>query len=159
MAEMTAIERIQTTIRCEKPDRGPISLMMGFSCAHYKGVTIEKFLNDCDLARDLMIQVFNEFGGWDATYSGTSLNEFAFALTLPMRLKVPGREMPSDTIWQFDEASLIEVEDYDFAIEHGYEALQGKLFPRVRPHMDPSQFPVMLNQWLGQAVKDTHIWE
>src|SRR5512143_1428188 len=102
MAEMTGIERIQAAIRCEKPDCVPICPMMGFFCARYKGVTMEKFINDNDLARDSMIEVFQEFGGWDATYSGTALNEFAFALTLPMRLKVPGRELPADMIWQFD---------------------------------------------------------
>ncbi len=41
MAEMTALERIQTAIRCEKPDRVPIIPMMGFFCARYKGVTMD----------------------------------------------------------------------------------------------------------------------
>ena len=159
MAEMTPRERLEAAIRCEKPDRVPICPMMDFFCARYKGVTLEKFVNDNDLGRELLIQVFDEFGGWDATYVGTTLNEFAFALTLPMRLKVPGRELPPDSLWQFDEMPIIEVEDYDFVIAHGYQALWGKLFPKLRPHINPAQIPELMKGWENQAVKDTHIWE
>ncbi len=159
MAEMTHRQRIEAAIRCEKPDRVPIAPMMDFFCARYKGVVLEKFVNDNDLGRDLLIQVFDEFGGWDATYQGTTLNEFAFALTLPMRLKMPGRELQSDMIWQFDERPVIDVEDYDFAIQNGFMPLWGKLFPKMRPLQNPAQIPDLLNGWNQQAVKDTLIWE
>jgi len=159
MAEMLSIERIQAAIRCEKPDRVPIVPMIGFFCARYKGIKIENYINDWDLARDLAIQVFNEFGGWDAVYASTSVTEFAFALTLPVRLRLPGRELPSDTLWQFDEVPIIEIADYEFAIEHGYEALSARLFPRVRPRWSMAQFPELMNQFMGQTIKDTHIWE
>jgi len=159
MAAMTPRERLEAAIRCEKPDRVPISPMFDFFCARYKGVPVQKFVTDNDLGRELMIQVWDEFGGWDATYQGTSLNEFAFALTLPMRLKMPGRELPPDSLYQFDEQPIIEVEDYDFAVAHGYMALSGKLFPKVRPHWNPADFPKMLDKWNDQAVRDTLIWE
>lgn len=159
MPEMTGIERIQAAIRCEQPDRVPIVPMIGFFCARYKGVPIVEYINDQDLARDLLIQVFNEFGPWDAVYASTAVTDFAFALTLPMRLRLPGRELPPDTIWQFDEVPLLEIEDYDFAIEHGYEALCARIFPRVRPQMDPSKFPQYMEQFFGQTIKDTLIWE
>lgn len=159
MTTMTPQERIKAVIRCEKPDHVPISPMLDFFCARYKGVQLEKFINDNDLGRDLLIQVFDEFGGGDATYQGTTLNEFAFALTLPMRLKVPGRELPPDMIWQFDEIPIIEVEDYDFAIAHGFLPLWGKLFPKMRPHQSPAQIPELMQAWNTQAIKDTQIWE
>jgi len=159
MATMTPRERIEAAIRCEKPDRVPISPILDFFCARYKGVMLEKFINDNDLGRELLIQIFDEFGGWDATYQSTTLNEFAFGLTLPMRMKVPGRELPPDMIWQFDEIPIIEVEDYDFAIAHGFLPLWGKLFPKMRPHQSPAQIPELIGAWNGQAIKDTQIWE
>lgn len=159
MAALTAIERIQAAIRCEKTDHVPIIPMLGFFLARYKGVRIDRFINDRDLERDLAIEVFNEFGGWDMVFASTAVTEFAFALTLPMRMKVPGRELPPDTIWQFDEVPIIEIEDYDFAIENGYEALSACLFPRIRPHWHPSQFPELMDEFFGQTIKDTLIWE
>ena len=159
MTEMTPRERLEAAIRCEKPDRVPISPMMDFFCARYKGVTQEKFVNDGDLGRDLLIQVFDEFGGWDATYAGSTLNQFAFALTLPMRLKVPGRELPPDSLWQFEEQEIIEVEDYDFVIANGFQALWGKLFPKICPNYSPAQIPELMEGWQKQTIKDTLIWE
>jgi len=90
MAEMTPQERIDTAIKLEPVDRVPVVPMMDFFCARYKGVVLEDFINDGDMARDLMDEIFFEFGPWDATFQSTALNEFAFALTLPIRLKVPG---------------------------------------------------------------------
>ncbi len=159
MDEMTPRERIEAAIRCEKPDRVPTVPMMDFFCARQKGVTLEKFINDNDLGRELLLQTFDEYGGWDALFQSTTLNEFAFALTLPMRLKVPGRELPEDAVWQFEEVPVLGVEDYDIAVAQGYQALNAMLFSRIRPHWQPQQFPELLNQWLGQAVKDTLICE
>jgi uroporphyrinogen-III decarboxylase len=159
MTTMTHRERIEAAIRCEKPDRVPISPMLDFFCARYKGVMLDEFINDNDLGRDLLIQIFDEFGGWDATYQSTTLNEFAFGLTLPMRMKVPGRELPRDMIWQFVEIPIIEIEDYDFAIANGFLPLWGKLFPVMRPHQSPAQIPGLLEAWNNQAIKDTQIWE
>jgi hypothetical protein len=159
MPEMTGIERVQTAIRCEKADRVPMIPMFGFFDARYKGVPLVDFVNDQDLARDLAIEVFNEFGGWDMVFASTAVTDFAFALTLPIQLQLPGRELPPDSLWQFDEKPLLQVEDYDLAIQHGFDAFAGAIFPRVRPHMDPSKFPDYMNQFFGQTIKDTLIWE
>ncbi len=159
MPEMTPRERLAAAIRCEKPDRVPISPILDFFCARYKGVVLEKFINDGDLGRDLLMQVWDEFGGWDATYNGSTLNQFAFALTLPMRLKVPGRELPPDALWQFQEQVIIEPEDYDFVIDHGFMPLWGKLFPRVAPNYSPAQIPELMEGWQKQTIKDALLWE
>ncbi len=159
MDEMTPRERIEAAIRCEKPDRVPIIPMMDFFCARQKGVTLQTFINDNDLGRELILQTFDEYGGWDALFQSTTLNEFAFSLTLPMRLRVPGRELGEDELWQFDEVPIIEVADYDLAINKGYQGISEAIWPRIRPHWHPSRFPELLNQWLGQTVKDTLICE
>ena len=159
MAEMTPRERLEAAIRCEKPDRVPIIPMLDFFCARYKNMVLERFVTDGDVARDLTIQVFDEFGGWDGTYMGSGLNQFAFALNLPMRLKMPGRELPSDSLYQFDEQPIIEVDDYDFAVAHGYQALWGKLFPKICPNYSPAQIPELMDAWMKQTVKDTLLWE
>ena len=159
MNEMTPRDRLDATIRCEKTDRVPICPSLDFFCARYKGLVLERFVNDGDAAREVLMQVWDEFGGWDATYNGSGLNQFAFALTLPMLLKVPGRELPPDSLWQFDEKELIEVEDYDFAIANGFQPLWGKLFPKICPNYSPAQIPDLMDAWLKQTVKDTLLWE
>ena len=159
MKEMTPRERIEAVIRCEKPDHVPIIPMLGFFCARYYGIPLEKYISDGDLGRDVQLRVFDEFGGWDVLYVSSSLNEFAFQLTLPMRLKIPGRELPANTLWQFHEVPVIEVEDYDFVIEHGLHALMGKIFPKIRPYMDPAKYPEYMGSWIAQTSKDLQVCE
>ncbi len=156
---MTSPQRIDAAIALEKPDRVPIIPMMDFFAARSKGVTMAKFINDNDLGRDLLEEVFDDLGGWDATFQGTTLNEFAFALTVPVRMKVPGRELPPDEIWQFVETPVMTVEDYDTVIDKGWNACWAQLFPKVRPEIPLHELPERMQQWEAQAVKDTLAWE
>jgi hypothetical protein len=156
---MTPFERIDAAIALQPVDRVPVVPMMDFFCARQKGVPLAKFINNGDMGRDLIEQIFHEYGGWDATFFGTALNEFAFSLTLLMRMKIPGRELPPDELWQFDEREVMKPEDYDFILENGWMAYWQAMFPRVRPHIPPPEVPAHLQSWGEQALRDTHKWE
>lgn len=156
---MTPSERIDAAIALQPVDRVPVIPMMDFFCARYKGVPLATFIQDGDLGRDLLEQVFEEFGGWDATMMGTTLNEFAWTLTLLAPLKVPGRELAPDEQWQFDEREVMTPEDYDFILENGWMPFWGQMFPRIRPHIPPHEIPARFQAWDEQAVRDTLKWE
>lgn len=47
------------------------------------------------------------------------------------QVKVPGRDLPENSLWQVQEKALIEIADYDFIIEHGYNEFQQKFLPKV----------------------------
>ena len=36
------------------------------------------------------------------------------------RVKVPGRDLPDDELWQMDEPELMKVEDYDAILAEGF---------------------------------------
>jgi len=55
----------------------------------------------------------------------------AISLLWLSQVKSPGRELPDDALWQVQEKALIEDEDYDFIIEHGYEEFHQKYLPRI----------------------------
>jgi len=156
---MTPSERIDAAIALQPVDRVPVIPMMDFFCARYKGVPLATFIQDGDLGRDLLEQVFEEFGGWDATMMGTTLNEFAWTLTLLAPLKVPGRELGPDEQWQFDEREVMTPQDYDFILENGWMPFWGSMFPRIRPHIPPQEIPARFQAWDEQAVRDTLKWE
>ncbi len=156
---MTPEERIDAAIALKPVDRVPVIPMMDFFCARQKGVTLEQMINDGDLGRDLLEQIFEEYGGWDETYFGTTLNEFAWTLTMFIPIKVPGRELLPDEQWQFDEREVMTAEDYDFVRENGWLPFWGAMFPRVRPLIPPPEIPARLEAWDAQAIRDTHKWE
>ena len=156
---MTPMERIDAAIALQPVDRVPVIPMMDFFCARQKGVPLAQFIRDGDLGRDLLQQIFEEYGGWDATFLGTTLNEFAWTLTLMMPIKIPGRELPENELWQFDEREVMTPADYDFILENGWMPYWQQMFPRVRPHIPAHEVPVHLQAWLDQAVRDTLKWE
>lgn len=55
----------------------------------------------------------------------------ALSLLWLSQIKVPGRDLPDDSLWQVQEKELIEIADYDFIIEHGYTEFQQKFLPKV----------------------------
>ena len=156
---MNAVERIKKTIRCEKVDHIPIIPSLGFFPARHKGISIDKYLNDMDLQAEVAVDMFDEFGGWDATFWSSGFSEFAWSLTQPLKLKMPGRELPPDVPYQFDEREVLGIEGYDIAIEGGFEAVWGHIFPKIRPHMDMENIYGYLEEMSMQGVKDTLIWD
>ena len=47
------------------------------------------------------------------------------------RMKMPGRELPDDSVWQVVESEIMKPEDYDTIIEKGYNAFYMSALPRV----------------------------
>ena len=66
-------ERVDAAIALRPVDRVPVVPMMDFYCARQKGVEFAKFVTDGDLGRDLLEDIFLEYGGWDMTFFGTTL--------------------------------------------------------------------------------------
>ena len=46
-------------------------------------------------------------------------------------IKMPGRELPANSIWQVEEKTRITAGDYDFIIEKGKDAMFQKLLPQL----------------------------
>jgi hypothetical protein len=46
-------------------------------------------------------------------------------------VKMPGKELPENSVWQVDEKEQLTVEDYDFILENGMDAMFQKLRPKL----------------------------
>ncbi|MDR3124160.1 MAG: methyltransferase [Treponema sp.] len=46
-------------------------------------------------------------------------------------IKMPGRELPENSVWQVEEKERITPSDYDYIIENGKEAMFKKLMPEI----------------------------
>lgn len=56
------------------------------------------------------------------------------------QIKVPGRDLPADSLWQVQEKALVEIEDYDYIIEHGYNDFLQKFMPKVLTEQEIQEF-------------------
>lgn len=133
---MTSRERILAAINHEPTDRTPCMLGLSYVVARHHHVTIADILNDPARFQELKIQMFEDLGGADMTNLmppclGNAPERFKL---MPVKVRLPGIELPPDVIPQYDEVELMTAEDYPAVIDKGwYRFVEEDLIPRVFP--------------------------
>jgi hypothetical protein len=120
---MTGTERLWAAIRLEKTDRVPIvPQLMPEPAAHLTGITQAKVAADNAVALDAILKTFDEYGGWDSIYPGTYTPLQLQVLGAdPMKMRIPGRDLPDDYQWQLVEEEILQPQDYDKISEMGFD--------------------------------------
>jgi len=116
---MTSEERMIAAINLEKPDRVPISPLIGIDvAATYFGLnTVEMHKNPIK-GLDILLKFFDEFGRWDG-YSIFPLVKSGYTLA-GFKVKAPGQELPDNYFAQFDEGEWMKIEDYKTVSDIGW---------------------------------------
>jgi hypothetical protein len=120
---MSGTERLWAAIRLQKTDRVPIvPQLMPEPAAHLTGITQAKVAADNAVALDAILKTFDEHGGWDSIYPGTYTPLQLQALGAnPMKVRIPGRDLPDDYMWQLAEEEILQPQDYDKISEMGID--------------------------------------
>jgi Uroporphyrinogen decarboxylase (URO-D) len=113
---MTAEERLQAAINLQVPDRVPVSPLIYYFAAHYMGI------DNADLPypwtwNKAIKKVFDDLGPWDAYYP---LNFYALEVAtsvFPMKVLVPGIDLPRDSLPQILEEEIMPFEEYEWIIK------------------------------------------
>lgn len=127
-------ERFDAAVRLEEPDRVPVCPMILFFAARHAGVSIAQFIDDRRVGFEALVKTFDDLGGWDAMFSPGSVDPVLFAFESPVLLKLPGRDIPEDEIWQAYETELMTPEEYDDLIDMGWSRFfMRRVLPEVRP--------------------------
>lgn len=127
---MTPKERIETTIKCEQPDRIPVTPMIGFFAALYTGTKASEFELNPEIASKALEKTLEKLGGVDQVFPSWGIG-LAFTKLLPLKVLLPGTDLPEDTPHQIVEEEIMKVEDYDLAIEEGLGGLYAKISERL----------------------------
>jgi len=121
---MTSDQRLWSAIHLEKPDRVPvIPTLLPEPAAGLTGRTGAQISSNNKTAVCAMMNAFDEYGGWDNPYPGgyTPLQLQAMAI-FPMKMKIPGVDLPNDYMYQLVEEEVMKPEDYDRICEMGFES-------------------------------------
>jgi uroporphyrinogen-III decarboxylase len=140
---MTSEERLWSAIRLEKPDRVPvIPTLLPEPAAYLTGVTMADVAGSNQLAIDCMMKVFDEYGGWDNPYPGAYRPiQMQAAGINPMKIRMPGTDLPENHMWQLDEQEILMPEDYDKICEMGIEQFYYEDYIwRITP-LNPEEVP------------------
>lgn len=151
--------KIEKTIMFEN-DSPTTCYMGGAAPPEHMGMTIAEFANNPDKAVDTSIAYMNEINKLAPldcvnVANGGFINVILTTLWLS-RIKMPGRELPENSLWQVDEKKVMADEDYDLVINQGYPALQQKILPTVLDMKDLAAF-MEYNQKFGQINAEKYI--
>ncbi|NPV58142.1 MAG: uroporphyrinogen-III decarboxylase [Actinobacteria bacterium] len=113
------LERILTAVRLERPDRVPVVPLGDSFCARHQGVKLSEFCTNPELSNQVMLKCFMELGEVDGIQH-TNFYVHNLSTAWLSRLKIPGRDLPEDELWQVDEVELMSESDYDAIINDGF---------------------------------------
>ncbi|MDA8064149.1 MAG: uroporphyrinogen decarboxylase [Thermaerobacter sp.] len=153
------LRRIETAAHLGVPDRVPVVLFMDFFAARHRGMKTSEFIWGGEPARIVMQETAEEFQP-DGVLVGSPLHPLLMQLgAWPTKMSLPGRDLPDDAYWQFQEKEpTMLLEDYDFIIQHGWNAFLPKIIERCVDYMPaPDVFPKLM-AINDQVPKDTEAW-
>jgi uroporphyrinogen-III decarboxylase len=118
---MTPDERLWTAIRLERPDRVPvIPTLLPEPAAGLTGRSQAAVARDGEAAVTAVFEVFDAHGGWENPYpaSYTPIQMQASGM-FPLRIRIPGVDLPDDVPYQLEEAEILAPEDFHTIAEMG----------------------------------------
>lgn len=130
---MNARERIAAVLALEAPDRVPVGPLLDHFAATYTGISNARLMNDPDARAAAVLQTMRELGPWDLTFLADTANAAILKRGIPLRIRLPGKELPENEIHQFEEIELLQPEDYDRVIELGFLPFTRDVLARLYP--------------------------
>lgn len=154
---VTSGDRVRDAVALRKSDRVPVGHGVDSFAARYAGITQSDWWYNHGKATEALMKTYKGLGPWDTLLSFAPGHPLSFALTAPMRIKLPGRDLPPDVPMQFDELELMSPEDYDIIITRGYTAFTEIFFPRLG--IDSAEAREAQADISRHAKKDLEVWK
>lgn len=111
--------RVHKAIALEKPDRTPVIIMADAFCATHMGVKMADFCSSLAMQNQTMLNSAKALGDIDGMNSVFAAGP-VFPLIFMTHVKLPGKELPENALWQLDEKEVMTVEDYDTILAKGW---------------------------------------
>ncbi len=120
---MTPNERLWAAIRLEKPDRVPVlPTLLPEPAAGLTGLSQAQIARDNQAAVNAVFEVFDEYGGWENPYPAAATPVQLQAVgAYPLKMRIPGKDLSDDYLFQLQEEEILKREDYDKITEMGME--------------------------------------
>jgi hypothetical protein len=115
------LNRLKTAIALEKPDRIPVCIAADVFLLKYADPSAKAsdFIERPEWANETALKGLIKLGDVDSGYTGGYPP--IVAPTWLSRVKLPGRDLPDDALWQIEEPGIMTEEDYDFIINEGWQ--------------------------------------
>ncbi len=139
-------ERIRKAICLEPVDRVPVIYMGNAFAPRFMGMSIAQFCSDLDAASQVQLQTLDRIGGFDGQQMANAGGGLILTTLWLSHVRLPGKELPDDALWQIAEAEVMTHADYDTIIEKGWPDFFMNYLPRV---VDMAEFGAQMG-WTAQ---------
>jgi len=128
-------ERVQDAINLKIPDRVPVICFEQEYAWAYAGISAMEFITDNEKMMMALEKFHLDFQPDMQTFPPALTGPLTLVIAEPCLIKLPGEELPSDSVHQLIETEIMTEEDYEYAYEEGYMQLLFKLLPKLRPNV------------------------
>jgi len=146
-------KRIADAIQLKLPDRVPIAPSFGMFPALDNGLTCEEVMFNCDKAHHAWMKTLSDFEPDLFRGSGYAISGPVLESLRYQQLKLPGRGVPSQHIYQFIDKEYVEAEEfYEGFLDDPSDFMLRKYLPRVCSILDPLKSLPRFSTWFGYYI-------
>ena len=113
------VKRIRDAVALKTPDRIPVLANGHAWPGRVLGLKMSDIAANVPVSTKAFIDVWSRFEGLDAIQI-PGFHHSVLSMMWLAKVKVPGRDLPDDELWQIDESELMKVEDYDAILAEGF---------------------------------------
>jgi len=157
---MSRQERFEAVVALETPDRVPVMPLMTAFAVRAQGMTQGEGWRDVDKGFKAMLDTFNDLGGFDKLYKPNLFWPMIggrFCST-PVRVLIPGRQLPEDALNQIDEKELFSRDDYDKLAALGWNKFWDEQYPVMSGGRTIEQLATSQNRFLDHYVQEVEAY-
>jgi hypothetical protein len=130
---MNSRQRIDTTVALRMPDRVPVGPLLDHYAATYSGYTNAEIMTDGNKRIVAVIKTATELGPWDITYLADTANAVLLQMGVAAPIRLPGRDLPENSVHQFDESEFLTPDDYSLLERKGAVLFLMEIMGRLNP--------------------------
>ena len=113
------LKRILKAVALERPDRTPVVLEYSGFAAYVTRTPMAVFLKSPRTNIDTMIKAFELVGDGDAINYG-AFWPYGLCYDFMSKVRIPGVDLAENEMWQVTETQLMDRNDYDRILRHGW---------------------------------------
>lgn len=145
------VNRIQTAVALGTPDRIPVVISNDMFAPAHMGVKLSDYVKDFALCNKTIIDsaVELQVDGLQITCIDPNILSTLWFT----KIKMPGVDLPENSLWQAHEAELMTVDDYDVIINKGWNYFTQDFFKNRLDNLMEKLAPFF--QYMPTAIQNT----
>ena len=144
-------DRLEKAMTFQEIDRVPIRFSCDLPVAKYMGVKLADLITDTERANTLVLMGTLLYGKGEIDSAGSGT--WPPSREVGINMKLPGRDLPEDELWQMHEQEVMVPEDYDLIIKNGWSAWKADYAKRIGDGTTPEKLKAM-GPTMGRLAKN-----